>query len=142
MHEPPDENHDCAFWNCENWKTGKQFDLTENPYRIIQPQCYTSQLLADAQARVAKLVDDLDLPQPTEELYAAPAEPKFSYTEEQVIAHSLYFAEDGNFGDAKNLLVVPVKALTAQEWEEVVDCPDNERLDYVTYLLEIKENKA
>jgi hypothetical protein len=41
-----------------------------------------------------------------------------------------YFAEDGNYGDANNLLVVDGDIFTPEQWQEIEDSTDTTRLEY------------
>jgi hypothetical protein len=38
-----------------------------------------------------------------------------------------YFASDGNFGDATDLVLIDVSNFTSEDWEELDMVPDNER---------------
>lgn len=40
-----------------------------------------------------------------------------------------YFAEDGNYGDATNIVIVDTTEWTEEDWNEVEEAPDYERVD-------------
>jgi len=46
-----------------------------------------------------------------------------------------YFAEDGNYGDAENLLVVDGTMFTEAEWEEIETAHDGDRIEIVLEML-------
>ena len=46
-----------------------------------------------------------------------------------------YFADDGNYGDAENLLVVDGAMFSAAEWEEIETAHDSERLEIVLEMI-------
>lgn len=46
-----------------------------------------------------------------------------------------YFADDGNYGDADNLLVVDGAMFSSAEWAEIETAHDSERLEVVLEML-------
>lgn len=47
----------------------------------------------------------------------------------------MYFAKDGSYGDATEMLIVPAFVFTDAEWEAIVEANDNDRLKLVKMIL-------
>lgn len=47
-----------------------------------------------------------------------------------------YFATDGNYGSAEDLLLLDVSNWTADDWQEVDDAGDNERVNVALAISE------
>jgi len=47
-----------------------------------------------------------------------------------------YFAKDGSFGDAEDILIVSTKNWTDEEWEQIENCSDGERKELATSIKE------
>lgn len=45
-----------------------------------------------------------------------------------------YFAKDGNYGDADELIVVPTIGWTQDDWERIEDCEDKDRAALATKI--------
>lgn len=43
----------------------------------------------------------------------------------------IYFAKDGSYGDADGLLIVDPSNYTAQQWEDIVNATDIDRIHLV-----------
>ena len=50
----------------------------------------------------------------------------------------VYFAEDGNWGNAERMITIFDKDLTEQEWEILAELPDSERYAFVRDLVKAK----
>lgn len=40
-----------------------------------------------------------------------------------------YFATDGNYGDAEDILIIDTDLFTQEDWEEIESQPDYDRLE-------------
>lgn len=47
-----------------------------------------------------------------------------------------FFAADGSYGDASNLVILDVAAFTSDDWDTITHATDNDRLDAVWEIAE------
>jgi hypothetical protein len=51
-----------------------------------------------------------------------------------------YFASDGNYGDAQDILIVHTGDFTESDWEQIETAPDQHRLMIAETIAESKRN--
>ncbi len=49
-----------------------------------------------------------------------------------------YFAEDGNYGSAENMIIVHTDDFNRDDWEQIETAPDSLRMEVVKLIIERK----